>query len=60
MNSLNWRKASYSGGSSGSNCVEVASPAPVVLVRDTASRAGETLAFTASAWGAFTASVKQN
>jgi Domain of unknown function (DUF397) len=60
MNSLNWRKASYSGGSSGSNCVEVASSAPVVLVRDTAARDGAALAFTASAWSAFTAGVRQN
>jgi hypothetical protein len=60
MNSLNWRKASYSGGSSGSNCVEVASTAPAVLVRDTAERNGTALAFTVSAWRAFTASTRQD
>lgn len=60
MNSLNWRKASHSGGSSGSNCVEVASTTPAVLVRDTTDRNGATLAFTARTWHAFTASVKRN
>jgi Domain of unknown function (DUF397) len=60
MNSLNWRKTSYSGGSSGSNCVEVASTAPAVLVRDTTDRDGTALAFTAKAWHSFTASVKRN
>jgi hypothetical protein len=57
VDGLNWRKASYSG-SGGGNCVEVASPSPVVLVRDTTNRDGGTLAFTVEAWGRFTASLQ--
>jgi Domain of unknown function (DUF397) len=58
MNNLNWRKASYSGGSSGSNCVEVADTANVVLVRDTKDRGGIALSVPADAWSSFTASLK--
>jgi hypothetical protein len=52
-----WRKSSYSGGSGG-DCVEVASAATTVMVRDTKHRDGGTLAFVPSAWEAFTASLK--
>jgi hypothetical protein len=48
-----WRTSSYSG-TSGGNCVETASDAGVVLVRDTANRHGGTLAFSAEAWTEFT------
>jgi hypothetical protein len=51
-----WRKASYSNGSG--QCVETASGAGTVAVRDTANRGGETLTFSAQAWERFTASVK--
>jgi hypothetical protein len=51
-----WRKASYSNGSG--QCVETASNAGTVTVRDTANRDGETLTFSAAAWERFTASVK--
>jgi uncharacterized protein DUF397 len=44
----------YSGGNGG-NCVEVASTAGVVLVRDTTDRAGAVLAIPAAAWERFTA-----
>jgi hypothetical protein len=57
VDGLNWRKASYSG-SGGGNCVEVASPGSVVLVRDTTNRDGGTLAFSVEAWGRFTASLQ--
>ena len=53
---FNWRKASYSNGSG--DCVEVADAASVVLVRDTKTRDGGTLAVTADAWRAFTGSLK--
>jgi hypothetical protein len=39
--------------------VEVGGAARVVLVRDTKDRDSRALAFTAGAWGAFTASLKQ-
>ncbi len=51
-----WRKASYSNGSG--QCVETASSAGTVAVRDTANRGGDTLTFSAAAWERFTASVK--
>ena len=52
-----WRKSSYSGGSGG-DCVEVADAASAVIVRDTKDRDSGTLAFTADAWLAFAASLK--
>ena len=52
-----WRKSSYSGGSGG-DCVEVADATNAVVVRDTKDRDAGTLAFTAGAWLAFTASLK--
>jgi hypothetical protein len=54
---LNWRTSSRSGNNGG-QCVEVADAAPVVLVRDTKNRSGETLAFTAEAWERFTVSLR--
>ena len=53
-----WRKSSYSGGSGG-DCVEVADATSVVMIRDTKNRDSGTLAFTADAWSAFTASLKR-
>ena len=54
---MNWRKASYSANG-GENCVETASDAGVILVRDTTDRDGETLRFGAGAWDRFTASLR--
>ena len=51
-----WRKSSYSG-STGGSCVEVAS-AEGVLIRDTTNREGFTLAVSAVAWQAFTATLR--
>jgi Domain of unknown function (DUF397) len=53
----NWRKSSYSSNGGG-ECVETANAAGVVAVRDTADRDGGILIFTASAWAAFAASLK--
>jgi Domain of unknown function (DUF397) len=53
---VDWRKSSKSSNG-GQACVEVASDG-AILVRDTTNRDGGTLAFTAEAWQAFTASVK--
>lgn len=55
MNS-EWRKSSYSGGSSNA-CVEVATNGSV-LVRDTIDRDGCTLSISASAWSKFTSTIK--
>ena len=56
MNS-EWRKSSYSGGSSNA-CVECGTDADSVLVRDTTNRDGVTLSVTASAWSCFTSAIK--
>ena len=53
----NWRKSSYSGDNGGA-CVEIASSAEVVLVRDTTDRGGPTITFSADAWRSFTTSIK--
>jgi Domain of unknown function (DUF397) len=53
----NWRTASYSGANGG-ECVEVASAADAVIVRDTKDRNGGTLSVPASAWRAFIAVIK--
>jgi hypothetical protein len=53
----NWRTASYSGANGG-ECVEVASAASAVMVRDTKNRDGETLSVSANAWRAFIAATK--
>jgi hypothetical protein len=52
-----WRKSSYSGPNGG-ECIEVASTAGSVLVRDTTARSGAALVFTAEAWRAFISTVE--
>ncbi|MFS8104383.1 DUF397 domain-containing protein [Lentzea alba] len=44
-----WRKSSYSGGTTDSDCVEV-SLAHDALVRDSKNASGDVLAFSAPAW----------
>jgi hypothetical protein len=51
-----WRKASYSNGTG--SCVETASDAGSVAVRDTTNRDGGALTFSAAAWSAFVAELK--
>jgi hypothetical protein len=51
-----WRTSSYSG-TSGGNCVEVAS-ADGVMVRDTTNREGGALVFTAEMWQEFIGGLK--
>lgn len=51
-----WRKASYSNGSG--QCVETASSAGTVAVRDTTDRDGGALTFSAEAWARFTDSLR--
>jgi hypothetical protein len=53
----NWRKSSYSGDNGGA-CVEIASSAQVMLVRDTTDRDGPIVTFSADAWRSFTTSIK--
>jgi Domain of unknown function (DUF397) len=53
---MDWRTATYSTGNG--SCVETASGAGVVLVRDTTNRDGGTLAVSAQAWSALTIKIK--
>ncbi|WP_329565115.1 DUF397 domain-containing protein [Kitasatospora sp. NBC_01266] len=56
---LSWRKSSYSGGSAGNNCVEVADGLTGVLpVRDSKDPHGPALAFTPDAWADFIDALK--
>jgi len=52
---MDWRKSTYS--QNGGDCVETASDAGNVLVRDTTNRGGGTLSFDAAAWAKFTKSL---
>jgi Domain of unknown function (DUF397) len=59
MDDMNWRKSSYSSGNGG-ECVEVASPAGAVAVRDTRQGGtGPVLRFTPAAWRRFADQVKR-
>jgi hypothetical protein len=59
MDDMNWRKSSYSSDNGG-ECVEVASPAGAVAVRDTnQSDAGPVLRFTPAAWRRFASQLKR-
>jgi hypothetical protein len=52
-----WRTSSFSGDNGGA-CVEVATTAPTVAVRDSTHRDGPQLAFSADIWKAFTGQLK--
>lgn len=54
LTNAQWRKSSYSGGSGGETCVEVADEFPgVVPVRDSKVTDGAVLIVGASAWAYF-------
>ncbi|MDG5803090.1 DUF397 domain-containing protein [Streptomyces ossamyceticus] len=50
---LAWFKSSYSGGTDGESCVEVAQAPGTVHVRDSKHLAGPRLALTQDAWAEF-------
>ncbi|MFV2019910.1 DUF397 domain-containing protein [Micromonospora sp. LOL_023] len=57
LENAEWRTSSRSGGNG--NCVEVADNlAAVVAVRDSKDRSGPVLAFSPTAWAAFTTSLR--
>lgn len=59
ISAANWRKSTHSAGGNG-GCVETANArSGAILVRDTTSRGGGTLAFSATAWRAFTSGLKR-
>jgi hypothetical protein len=53
MTELAWFKSSYSGGTDGESCVEVAHAPGTVHVRDSKSVPGPQLALTVHAWASF-------
>ena len=58
IDSVIWRKSSYSG-SNGGGCVEITDNLPrVVAVRDSKDPGGPVLVFTPDVWRAFTAGIK--
>jgi hypothetical protein len=52
-----WRTSSYSG-TTGGNCVEVATLADGIAVRDSKDRGGPALTFAPDEWAAFTAGIR--
>ncbi|MFF0717581.1 DUF397 domain-containing protein [Verrucosispora sp. NA02020] len=56
MTALRWKKSTRSNG--GGNCVEVATPSQIVMVRDSKDRQGSTLSFTADQWTDFVQGIK--
>ncbi|MCX5381819.1 DUF397 domain-containing protein [Streptomyces sp. NBC_00083] len=50
---LAWFKSSYSGGTNGESCVEVATAPGTVRVRDSKATNGPQLALTPAAWADF-------
>ncbi|MFF4956908.1 DUF397 domain-containing protein [Streptomyces sp. NPDC001222] len=50
---LAWFKSSYSGGTDGESCVEIATEPDTVHVRDSKDITGPRLAFSPAAWSAF-------
>ncbi|WP_406168328.1 DUF397 domain-containing protein [Streptomyces canus] len=50
---LAWFKSSYSGGTNGESCVEIATTPRTVHIRDSKTSTGPHLAFTPASWTAF-------
>ncbi|MGW3953405.1 DUF397 domain-containing protein [Streptomyces sp. NPDC004752] len=50
---LVWFRSSYSGGTNGESCVEIATRPGTVHVRDSKNTSGPRLALTPTAWSAF-------
>jgi hypothetical protein len=50
---LAWFKSSYSSGSEGDSCVELATTPATIHVRDSKNPDGPRLAFSAATWSAF-------
>jgi hypothetical protein len=57
LNSIEWRKASYSTGNGGA-CVEVGVGLQLVAVRDSKDPDGPRLAFSAGVWDTFIRQIK--
>ena len=57
QNALTWRKSTRSGAAG--HCVEIASEASAVFVRDSKDVAGPILTFSTPGWGEFIAAVRK-
>ena len=55
---VTWRTSTRSGSSG--NCVEVATPLQLVMVRDSKNQSGPVLAFSPEAWSAFVDGLKSS
>ncbi|MDT6986749.1 DUF397 domain-containing protein [Streptomyces lusitanus] len=53
MSEVVWRKSSYSSGSEGDSCVEIAATPATIHVRDSKDTDGPRLAFAPAAWAGF-------
>ncbi|MFJ6915174.1 DUF397 domain-containing protein [Streptomyces sp. NPDC101133] len=56
----NWRRSSYSGEGDGNNCVEIATSATHVAVRDSKAPARATVTFARAAFTRFLTAVEGN
>ncbi|EOD68282.1 DUF397 domain-containing protein [Amycolatopsis vancoresmycina] len=54
---MHWRKSSYSGSSSGEDCVEVAFTGATIATRDSKAPTAGALEVPPAAWSAFLAAV---
>ncbi|MFL5998271.1 MAG: DUF397 domain-containing protein [Streptomyces sp.] len=50
---LAWFKSSYSSGTNGESCVEIATTPGIVHIRDSKTATGPRLTFTPATWTAF-------
>jgi hypothetical protein len=50
LSAARWRKSSFSGGDTNSECVEVALVGEATAMRDSKNRAGEVLLLPSTAW----------
>ncbi|MEU4149845.1 DUF397 domain-containing protein [Streptomyces sp. NPDC026659] len=55
---LKWSKSSYSGGTDGNSCVEIAMTPSTIHVRDSKHTTGPQLALTRRTWAAFVTDVR--
>ncbi|MFD8391578.1 DUF397 domain-containing protein [Streptomyces sp. NPDC059680] len=56
---LAWFKSSYSGGTDGESCVEIAITPHTIHVRDSKHTTGPRLALAPEAWSVFVAGVRK-
>lgn len=57
---LAWFKSSYSGGTDGESCIELAITPGTIHVRDSKNTAGPRLAFTPDTWARFVPYVSED